>query len=518
MRHLIQTIAVLLIASAALAEEPLWSSGLYDYDGAGNITAIGAKSYRYDGAGRLRHATNGADQQDYAYDVYGNLVSLTTRAGTATLVSSFAVDPLTNRLSGSCAPGADLCFEGRYDAAGNQTRRDQATTQPDEYVWDPLNAMAELQTLRRERYVYDADGERIVLIERLAGADVRHRYTLRGPGTQVARELTHEVGSGIWKLEKDYVYRGGALLASFSGPEAVPDRHYHVDHLGSPRLITDRDGFRVALHSYWPFGRETDDSDRDAERMKFTGHERDAIADSPGFDLDYMHARYYDPNGSRFLSLDPGTDWDPSQPQSWNLYTYVRNSPVGAMDPDGRQLRDDADRPKKPDEMFICTVTLGPKSELQIGTWKFERTLGITANAVTQEIIIGDGLQLSGPGGAKTSGKVEAVLVGNGELLPSAPTAKASSGTDYGISGTTGASFADYLAVSLKPGGVGVTLSAKEVSVSPPIDDYGSLTLGFNPVAIYNKVVNEYVAPQIQSGKETLAGWTWEMKKLSMRR
>ncbi|WP_347243005.1 RHS repeat-associated core domain-containing protein, partial [Thermogutta sp.] len=38
----------------------------------------------------------------------------------------------------------------------------------------------------------------------------------------------------------------------------------------------------------------------------------------------------------RFLSVDPGRDYDPKNPQSFNLYAYVRNNPVSATDPDGR--------------------------------------------------------------------------------------------------------------------------------------------------------------------------------------
>jgi RHS repeat-associated protein len=74
--------------------------------------------------------------------------------------------------------------------------------------------------------------------------------------------------------------------------------------------------------------------------MKFTGHERDDV------NLDYMHARYYLPFGGRFLSVDPGRDWDRHQPQSWNLYAYVRNNPVVASDPDGKKaiIRRDGNR------------------------------------------------------------------------------------------------------------------------------------------------------------------------------
>ncbi|HEX6880735.1 MAG TPA: RHS repeat-associated core domain-containing protein, partial [Terriglobales bacterium] len=68
--------------------------------------------------------------------------------------------------------------------------------------------------------------------------------------------------------------------------------------------------------------------------MKFTGHERDLSLVSTGELLDYMHARYYSSSESRFGGPDavPGI---PSQPQGWNRYTYVMNSPPNRIDPLG---------------------------------------------------------------------------------------------------------------------------------------------------------------------------------------
>jgi hypothetical protein len=34
--------------------------------------------------------------------------------------------------------------------------------------------------------------------------------------------------------------------------------------------------------------------------------------------------------------VDPGRDWNLRQPQSWNMYTYVRNNPITRIDPTGR--------------------------------------------------------------------------------------------------------------------------------------------------------------------------------------
>jgi RHS repeat-associated protein len=64
---------------------------------------------------------------------------------------------------------------------------------------------------------------------------------------------------------------------------------------------------------------------------KFTGKQRDAESN-----LDNFEARYYASALGRFMRPDdPLADQDPDNPQSWNLYTYVRNNPLNNTDPSG---------------------------------------------------------------------------------------------------------------------------------------------------------------------------------------
>ena len=42
----------------------------------------------------------------------------------------------------------------------------------------------------------------------------------------------------------------------------------------------------------------------------------------------------------RFTSPDDGSDQSPGDPQSWNLYSYVRNNPLSNVDPDGHDCID----------------------------------------------------------------------------------------------------------------------------------------------------------------------------------
>jgi RHS repeat-associated protein len=185
-------------------------------------------------------------------------------------------------------------------------------------------------------FVYDANDQRIGVLDYKSAATVQELWSLRGANRQVLRDFAY---SGSWTWKEDYIRRGDSLLATDSGGGTI--KHYALDHLGTPRLITDGNGKKLVYRAYFPFGEEISPVTNLAsqpERMQFTGHERDDNDRAPGSqigDLDYMHARYYGPMTGRFLSVDPGRDVDPRVPQSWNHYAYVRNSPVGTIDPTG---------------------------------------------------------------------------------------------------------------------------------------------------------------------------------------
>jgi RHS repeat-associated protein len=71
-------------------------------------------------------------------------------------------------------------------------------------------------------------------------------------------------------------------------------------------------------------------------RSHFTGKERDAESGN-----DYFGARYYASSMGRFMSPDPKQITKPRMfdPQQWNMYSYTRNNPMVAVDPDGKELR-----------------------------------------------------------------------------------------------------------------------------------------------------------------------------------
>ncbi|MFL6192609.1 MAG: RHS repeat-associated core domain-containing protein, partial [Thermoanaerobaculia bacterium] len=252
----------------------------------------------------------------YTFDAFGNLTNIAGNNGRATPTA-----PQTNRLNGTGTV---------YDAAGNLTNWNSAV-----YEYDRFNQMVKMTSGSEQAvYFYTADDERLWSYDLLR--NVSH-WVIRDLGGKVLRDYQD---NGRWTLSTDYLYRDGLLLAAET---QTGQRHFHLDHLGTPRLITRGSGYQTAYHVYYPFGEEATAIAQDAERMKFTGHERDLASPAgPGDDLDYMHARFYSPITGSFLSTDPADSAKRSQPQSWNRYVYALNNPIRYLDPDGQNEREGA--------------------------------------------------------------------------------------------------------------------------------------------------------------------------------
>jgi RHS repeat-associated protein len=249
-------------------------------------------------------------------------------------------DSLTNRLRdihGSETDGTNVIhlWGGGYDAAGDQ----QMANGTPSYNYDTMNMMSELTAPRHEFYIYDADDERVATVGYTDSQNSVPRYTLRDATNHVLRTVTDTIlaGAHSWQQTEDYVYRTGGLLAAITPQGSTESRkHFHLDHLSSPVLVTDDNGHRLSSHKYWPFGTDAPGNDTDGERMKFTGHERD-VGPFGANGLDYMHARYYDASLGRFLSVDPYLADDTLRdPEKWNRYGYAGNTPIKYVDPNGK--------------------------------------------------------------------------------------------------------------------------------------------------------------------------------------
>jgi len=97
------------------------------------------------------------------------------------------------------------------------------------------------------------------------------------------------------------------------------------------RAVLDVGGNVKSTHDFEPYGVELQPLSDELTNFnyKYTGQERD---DSTN--LDYMHFRYYASSMGRFLKPD-NLIGNMANPQSWNLYTYVKGNPVNFNDPSG---------------------------------------------------------------------------------------------------------------------------------------------------------------------------------------
>ena len=164
-----------------------------------------------------------------------------------------------------------------------------------------------------------------------------------GPHGEQLTEMTNN-GNG-WQLAHTNVEAGG-LSATFDGDltgQTEGKLYFHLsDWLGTRRQQTDYAGNPLLNFTGLPYGDglstipvSTTDA-ADATEHHFTGHERDAESGN-----DYFGARYYSSNMGRFMTPDWSAKVEPvpyadlEDPQSLNLYAYVRNNPLDKTDPDG---------------------------------------------------------------------------------------------------------------------------------------------------------------------------------------
>ncbi len=275
------------------------------------------QTYKYDRLDRITEAKETVNEtqnwiQQFGYDRYGNRTALSeTVQGQAKPINEVtlpSVDANTNRFSS----GTDY----EYDAVGNLIRDAHGR----QFTFNGDNKQIEVKDQFDTvvgTYLYDGDGRRIKKIV---------------PGTG---ETTIFVYDGF-----------GKLIAEYSTEQASsPTVNYTAtDPLGSPRVITNKQGEVLSRRDFMPFGEEVapDASYRtatlkygisDGVRQKFTGYQRDEETD-----LDFAEARYYYNDHGRFTAVDPLlASGKSANPQTFNRYAYTMNRPLILKDPKGLQ-------------------------------------------------------------------------------------------------------------------------------------------------------------------------------------
>lgn len=319
----------------------------FDFDDLNRLTAIthrvsgGAAfaSYSYpvyDQVGNVKSVT-GDRNATYFYDSIYRILS-TVSASTEEYVWDFA----GNRSSGPglkdtvySANDANQLMQGRklgyeYDNRGNQTVRTvpDATDKTWTQTWDHENQLVNVEKIKgSERktvsFKYDPFGRRIekTVETVIDGIPKTVIVTYIYDNEDIALEILTENGT----TTKTFYTHGPGIDEPLAMERGGQYYYYHTDGLGSVVSITDAAHNDVQSYEYDSFGMVTP-STSFVNTYTYTSREWDKETG-----LYYYRARYYDPMDGRFISKDPigfaGGDV--------NLYGYVQNNPVNAVDPLG---------------------------------------------------------------------------------------------------------------------------------------------------------------------------------------
>lgn len=303
----------------------------YVYDNADRLTTItqgtAVASLAYDTAGRRTSLTlpNGV-VTDYAYDVASRLTGLTYRSGSTTLGAlTYGYDAAGERVevggpwarTGLPQPVASasynsanhqLTFGARslsYDLNGNLAADGTNT-----YTWNARNQLVGISGAVPATFVYDALGR-------------RQRKTIDGTVTDFVYDLLNPVreSSGVDTVD---LLTGLGIDEHLTRTTAGSTEYFLRDALSSTVSLANGGGTIATEYTYEPFGSVSATGVTTANTFKYTGREDD------GTGLGFYRARYYHPTLQRFISEDPI-----GFRGGINLYAYVRNNPLGYIDPLG---------------------------------------------------------------------------------------------------------------------------------------------------------------------------------------
>ena len=288
----------------------------------GMITAIASPdtsrswTYSYDGLDRLILADNAngtADDRSYAYDDIDNVVF---NSGLCAANPSMAYPAPGAAAVRPHAPTSICGTAVSYDANGNTLSYDAdgaGAIQPRTFAYDGENRPLTItQNANATNFAYAPDGERA---SKVFGGNT---YSFLGNDTELLVNSAIPTGLLTSNLHPD-VKREGAITS-----------WAHKDHLASNRLMSFMAGGQpTSRHDYGPFGNPLTSNGSTVLNGKAYINERfDAETG-----LQYLHARYYDPNLGRFLTPDT---WDPILAGvDFNRYAYAANDPVNQSDANG---------------------------------------------------------------------------------------------------------------------------------------------------------------------------------------
>jgi len=286
----------------------------YEFNDNGNIVGIRHNGYeqQYEySAGQLSGANTLTGNYNYRYDVTGNRTVASATGSINDHESILDYNPVAkgNRLEKTIHKntGEDIVY--RYNEAGS-----------------PIS-IGDL------RYHYNAN-QRPIKITR--NGDVVAEYSYNSFGERI-KKVTYSQNQ---KKVTYFLYDKRTLVAEIDGDtleyrqniylKNTPVAHLigkttyavHTDNLGTPKLLTNRNGDTVWEAAHTPLGEAVIEKQDIPFNLRFPGQYADAETGTH-----YNYKRDYDPRTGRYLTSDPvgleGGD---------NTYAYASNDVLGAID------------------------------------------------------------------------------------------------------------------------------------------------------------------------------------------
>lgn len=257
-------------------------------------------NYAADDLSRIASANCGANwSQTFSYDPFGNL----TKSGTISWAPGYNTGTNRYTLTGTS-----------YDANGNLLK-DTFNT----YAYDAEGkVISTIYPSQTWTFVNDAFGHKV---EWSVNGAYESSYL------QIGKYRLSAIGQT--PAYSEIPLPGGSVFSQLSGATGLQ----LADWLGTIRAFYSYTGGNAGLTgAHAPFGEAYDYPS--GYPQSFTGQLNDGNMTNT---THYFPERWYRSSQGRWLTPDPAgmAAVDPSDPQSWNRYAYVRNSPLDRIDPKG---------------------------------------------------------------------------------------------------------------------------------------------------------------------------------------
>ncbi|MBP0035970.1 MAG: hypothetical protein J7524_22885, partial [Roseofilum sp. Belize BBD 4] len=317
-------------------DQNIIASYTYTLDRVGNSKVVeesgGRKiEYDYDESYRLieekiTDPVNGDLTIEYSYDNVGNRIAKKVTTEQVTVETTYQYDD-NDRLQSETTNG--ITTDYTYDKNGNLILENVlGSTEKVEYFWDLENRLIAVNltddsgATQNIEYEYNARGIRVS--ETVDGGEtIKYLIDEVRPYAQVLEEYT---GKGETRdVQASYLYGTNLISQQLETEEFF----YLEDGHSGVRKLVDENGIVTDTYNYDAYGNVLLTTGANENNYLYRAEQYNSHVD-----LQYLRARYYNPEMGRFISVDPFSGIL-EEPTSRHRYLYGNANPVTYSDPSG---------------------------------------------------------------------------------------------------------------------------------------------------------------------------------------